>query len=344
MQNPGFGQVFSDHMAWATWNPEHGWHDHSIRPYAPLQLDPASAIFHYGQEVFEGLKAYRHTDGSVWAFRPETNARRMIDSAKRLALPPMPEDDFLEAVTSLVSADHEWVPGGGEQSYYIRPFMMGVTPSMSVKPSRHVIFAVIGSPSGAYFTSGVKPVSIWLTRHYARAGAGGTGAAKCGGNYASSMIAQLEAESYGCDQVAFVDSAAHSDVEELGGMNIMALTSDGELHTPALTGTILPGVTRSSILTLAPEHGLTVVERRIPVNELLADIDSGRVTELFACGTAAVINPIRLLKDERGEHLVSDGEAGTTTMALREHLTDIQYGRRPDDHGWMRRLWGPASG
>ena len=338
MADPGFGQVFSDHMAWAAWTPEDGWHDRSIRPYAPLQLDPASAIFHYAQEVFEGLKAYRHADGSIWAFRPEMNARRMADSATRLALPPLSEDDFLGSVQALVEADRDWVPGGGEQSYYLRPFMIGVTPAMAVKPSRHVLYAVIGSPSGAYFAAGVKPVSIWLTRDYARAGAGGTGAAKCGGNYASSMVAQLEAEANGCDQVAFVDSVSHSTVEELGGMNIMAITDDGELHTPELTGTILPGVTRASIIELAGDHGLRVVERRVPLDGLLDDIDSGRVTELFACGTAAVINPIRLLKDVDGSHLVADGEAGETTMALREHLTDLQYGRRPDDRGWLRRL------
>lgn len=338
MVNPGFGQVFSDHMAWAAWTPEEGWHDRSIRPYAPLQLDPASAVFHYAQEVFEGLKAYRHADGSIWAFRPEMNARRMVASATRLALPPLGEDDFLASITALVEADRNWVPGSGEQSYYLRPFMVGVTPSMSVRPSRHVLYCVIGSPSDPYFPGAIKPVSIWLTRDYARAGAGGTGSAKCGGNYASSMVAQLEAEANGCDQVAFVDSSSHTTVEELGGMNIMAITAERELHTPELTGTILPGVTRASILELAADHGLTVVERSMPLDELLGDIDSGRVSELFACGTAAVINPIKLLKDANGSHTVADGEAGATTMGLREHLTDLQYGRRPDDRGWLRRL------
>lgn len=338
MENPGFGQVFSDHMAWAAWTPDEGWHDRSIRPYAPLQLDPASAVFHYGQEVFEGLKAYRQADGSIWSFRPRANAARMAASAERLALPPLSEADFVASIEALVRTDQEWVPGGGEQSYYLRPFMMGVTPSMSVRPSRHVLYCVIGSPSGPYFAAGVKPVSIWLTRDYARAGAGGTGAAKCGGNYASSMKAQLEAEANGCDQVVFVDSASHTAMEELGGMNLMAVTRDGELHTPQLTGTILPGVTRSSILELTADHGLTPVERRMPLADLMSDIASGEVTELFACGTAAVINPIKLLKDPSGEYVVGDGEAGAVTMRLREHLTDIQYGRRADERGWLHRI------
>lgn len=338
MADPGFGKVFSDHMAWAAWNPEQGWHDRSIRPYGPLQLDPASAIFHYGQEVFEGLKAYRHADGSVWAFRPEMNAARMAASATRLALPPLSEADFLDSIQTLVETDRDWVPGGEEQSFYLRPFMIGVTPAMAVKPSQHVLYAVIGSPSSPYFEAGVRPVSIWLTRTYARAGAGGTGAAKCGGNYASSMAAQLEAESQGCDQVAFVAAGSPASVEELGGMNIMAVTRDGELHTPELSGTILPGVTRASILDIASEHGLRVVERRIPVSSLLDDIDSGAVTELFACGTAAVITPISQLKDDSGVHRVGDGQAGGMTLQLRQHLTDLQYGRRSDDRGWLRRL------
>lgn len=335
---PGFGVTFSDHMATMRWTASSGWGERVVTAYQPFQLDPAAMVLHYAQEVFEGLKAYAHPDGSVWTFRPEANAARLAASARRLGLPEVSEDDFMAAIETLVRVDREWVPTGAEQSLYVRPFMFGVTPSLAVKPASEVVFCVIASPSDAYFATGVQPVSIWLTTDYTRAAPGGTGAAKCGGNYAASMIAQAEAQANGCDQVAFVDAVERRWLEELGGMNIMAITNDGELHTPELTGTILPGVTRSALLTLADERGLRVVERRMAIDGLLADIESGRVVELFACGTAAIITPIKLLKNAAGTYRVADGTAGETTLELRTALTNIQYGLRPDRHGWLRRL------
>lgn len=335
---PGFGVTFSDHMALMEWTSTTGWENRRVVAYAPFQLDPAAMVLHYAQEIFEGLKAYAHADGSVWCFRPEANAARMAASARRLGLPEIDPDDFLAAIKSLVKADQAWVPTGDEQSLYLRPFMFGTSANLAVKPADEVTFCVIASPSDSYFATGVAPVSIWLTREYTRAAAGGTGAAKCGGNYAASMVAQAQARENGCDQVAFVDATEHRYLEELGGMNIMVLTEDGELHTPSLSGTILPGVTRDALLALATERELTVVERRIEVEQLLADIDRGRVKELFACGTAAIITPIRMFKDSAGEHVVADGLAGSTTLALRKDLTDLQYGRREDTHGWLYQL------
>lgn len=338
MRSPGFGVMFSDHMATMRWTPSSGWTNKMVSAYRPFELDPAAMVLHYAQEVFEGLKAYAHPDGSVWSFRPEANGARMAASARRLGLPEVSEQDFVDAIKTLVSVDRDWVPTGAEQSLYLRPFMFGASPSLAVKPASDVVFCVIASPSDSYFATGVQPVSIWLTTEYTRAAPGGTGAAKCGGNYAASMIAQAEAQANGCDQVAFVDAAERRWLEELGGMNIMAITEAGELHTPELSGTILPGVTRSALLTLASERGLRVVERRMATDDLLADIDAGRVKELFACGTAAIITPIKLLKDTVGVHHVGDGAAGEHTLGLRATLTDIQYGRQPDRHGWLHRL------
>src|SRR6476661_67794 len=245
---PGFGKYFTDHMALATWTAGHGWHSAQVRPYGPLQLDPSAAVLHYAQEIFEGLKAYRHADGSVWAFRPDQNAARFQRSARRLALPELPADDFVEAVRALVAADVDWVPafGSGEASLYLRPFMFASEAFLGVRPASEVTFCVIASPAGAYFSGGVQPVSIWLSSEYTRAAPGGTGAAKCGGNYAASLAAQVEATANGCDQVAFLDAVERRWVEELGGMNLYFVHRDGSIVTPELTGTILEGITRSS--------------------------------------------------------------------------------------------------
>ena len=335
---PVFGTVFTDHMARITWTAETGWTDRRIEPYGPLQLDPAAAVLHYGQEIFEGLKAYRHADGSVWTFRPWANAARFAQSARRLALPELPAEDFLGSIEALVGVDVEWVPGADETSLYLRPFMFASEAFLGVRPARRVDFLLIASPVGPYFSGGVKPVSIWVSQDYNRAGPGGTGAAKCGGNYAGVMAAQLEAERHGCSQVGFVDAVERRYVEELGGMNLFAVTADGELITPNLTGTILPGVTRSAILQLAEEVGVTAVERPIELRELRTRADDGSLTELFACGTAAVITPIGRFADLDGEHVVAGGRPGEVTLQLRGILTDIQYGRRPDERGWLTRL------
>jgi branched-chain amino acid aminotransferase len=335
---PGFGMHFTDHMAVATWTAADGWQDSAIVPYGPFSLDPATAVLHYAQEVFEGLKAYRHTDGSVWLFRPDQNAARMARSSARLALPELPQADFLASLDALIAADAAWVPSTGEQSLYLRPFMFASEAFLGVRAAQRVTYCCIASPAGPYFASGVHPISIWITTRYTRAAPGGTGAAKCGGNYAASLVAQQEAAANGCDQVMFADAAEHAWLEELGGMNVYVVTADHELLTPELTGSILEGVTRESILTLAQEFGLTPVERKIAIAELVDGISSGQVAELFACGTAAVITPIGRLKDEDGSYVVGGGETGETTAALRKNLLDIQYGRAADTHGWLRRV------
>jgi branched-chain amino acid aminotransferase len=334
---PGFGKYFTDHMASATWTPDAGWHDAKIVPYGPITLDPAAAVLHYAQEIFEGLKAYRHPDGSIWTFRPEANAQRLQRSARRLALPELPAEDFVAAIETLVQVDQDWVPSGAEQSLYLRPFMFASEAFLGVRPAIEITFLVIACPVGAYFPGGVKPVSIWLSTNYTRAAAGGTGAAKCGGNYAASLAPMIEATAHDCDQVAFLDAAEHRWVEELGGMNLYFVFKDGRLVTPEL-GTILEGVTRSSLLTLAKEHGLDVEERRISIDEWRSGVESGDITEVFACGTAAVITPVGVLRWEGGEVGTDAADAGPVASSLRQSLLDIQYGRAEDVHGWMRRL------
>ena len=338
LNNPGFGLHFTDHMAVATWTAADGWHDSAIVPYGPFTLDPATAVLHYAQQVFEGLKAYRHGDGTIWTFRSDKNADRMVRSAERLALPVLPAEDFLSSIDELVAADVAWVPTTPEWSLYLRPFMFATEAFLGVRPAKRVTYCCIASPAGSYFASGVKPVSIWISTTYSRSAPGGTGAAKCGGNYAASLIAQQEAASQGCEQVMFADAAEHFWLEELGGMNVYLITTDNELITPELTGSILEGVTRDSILTLAADFGLTPVERRIAITELLDGVKSGEITELFACGTAAVVTPIGTLKNQDGSHQVGSGESGETTLALRQQLLDIQYGRAEDKYGWLRRI------
>lgn len=341
LANPGFGKHFTDHMVTATWTPDAGWHAGRLEPYGPIPLDPAAAVLHYAQEIFEGLKAYRHPDGTVWAFRPEANGERFARSAARLALPQLPVEDFLAAIDLLVRTDLDWVPTGGEQSLYLRPFMFASEAFLGVRPANEVRFVLISCPVGSYFAGGITPVSIWLSSTYTRAALGGTGAAKCGGNYAASLAAQLEAGAHGCDQVCFLDAVERRWVEELGGMNLYFVHRDGRLVTPELTGTILEGVTRSSILTLAKEQGLDVEERRVAIDEWRDGVVSGEITEVFACGTAAVITPVGKLVWEGGEVAspvtAADG-MGEVTRRLRTALVDVQHGRAPDTHGWLRRL------
>lgn len=338
LDRPGFGQYFSDHMATATWNAAEGWHDRKIVAYQPFSLDPACAVLHYAQEIFEGLKAYRHRDDSIWLFRPEKNAGRFVNSAHRMALPELDRQDFLSSIEALVRTDDAWVPGGGEKSLYIRPFMFASEPFLGVRPAAQITYCVIASPAGSYFSGDLAPVTIWLSTQYTRAGPGGTGAAKTGGNYAASLIAQTEAAEHGCDQVLFADGAERAWLEELGGMNAALITRDHELITPPVTGTILDGVVRDSVLTLAADHGLKPIERPVRIDELLEGIDSGWVTEVFACGTAAQITPIGELKTAAGSHLVADGAVGDRTAALRRALLDIQLGHADDVHGWMHRV------
>lgn len=336
LSEPGFGTSFTDHMITATWTPD-GWHDAGLRPYAPLSLDPATAVLHYAQAVFEGLKAYRHDDGSIWVFRPDANGARMQLSTARMALPAFPVESFVEAVELLVRTDAEWVPSGGEASLYLRPFMYASEVFLGVRPAQHVTFCVIASPAGAYFASGVKPVDIWLSSEYTRAAPGGTGAAKCAGNYAASLVAQQEAIEHGCGQVCFLDAVERRWVEELGGMNLYFVRADGSIVTPELTGTILEGVTRDSIITLAGDRGYKVEERRVSIDEWRDGVESGDITEVFACGTAAVVTPLGRLVWDGGEVSTGD-EPGPVTQEIRQALLDVQYGRGDDPHGWMRRV------
>ncbi|MEW2432478.1 branched-chain amino acid aminotransferase [Micromonospora sp. NPDC047644] len=338
MANPGFGTYFTDHMARAVWRPDGGWQDSEIIPFGPILMHPAAAVLHYAQEVFEGMKAYRHRDGSIWSFRPHANAERFARSARRLALPELPVSDFMASVEGLVRADQAWVPDEDEYSVYLRPFMFGSEPFLGVRPAKEITYMVIACPVGAYFSGGVKPVSIWLSTEYTRAARGGTGEAKCGGNYASSLAPMVEAAEHGCEQVCFLDAAEGRYVEELGGMNLYFITADGRIVTPAL-GTILEGVTRASILILAKDLGLEVEERPVEIREWQEGVASGAITEVFACGTGAVVTPVGRLVWEGGEVTAPNAGVGdSVTMRLRGHLLDIQYGRAADPYGWMTRL------
>lgn len=339
LADPGFGRYYTDFMAHASWTRENGWGGSEVIPFGPLSLSPATAVLHYGQEIFEGLKAFRHADGSVWTFRPERNAERLQRSARRLALPELSVEDFLESLKAVVAADEPWVPEAtSEESLYLRPFMFASEEFLGVRASHAVDYYVIASPAGPYFPRGVQPLVVWITDEYARAGAGGTGAAKCGGNYASSLLGKDEAAEHGADEVLFLDSETHTRIDELSGMNVFAITRDGRLLTPSLTGSILEGVTRESILRLAEDRGLEVVEQKLVMSELLEQLGSGEITEMFACGTAAVINPIGEFRAHGGTWSVGDGGSGEITLSLRQELTDIQYGRIPDRHGWLTRL------
>jgi len=344
LANPGFGKTFTDHMVLATWTAGQGWHDAKVTAYGPLLLDPSAAVLHYAQEIFEGMKAYRHPDGSVWTFRPEVNAARFARSARRLALPELTESDFIESLKVLVAADEKWVPAGdaGEASLYLRPFMFASEAFLGVRPATEVTYCVICSPAGPYFPGGLRPVSIWLSTDYTRAAPGGTGEAKCGGNYAASLAAQAQGNAKGCDQVVFLDAVERRWVEELGGMNLFFVRGDGSILTPELTGTILEGVTRSSILQLAGELGLTVKERRVSIDEWRDGVTSGDITEVFACGTAAVVTPVGRLAWDGGEIVIGDhevdGGVGPVTASIRRSLLDVQYGRAADTHGWLTRL------
>lgn len=338
LADPGFGRFFTDHMATATWTPARGWHDHGIGPLEPFSMHPSTAVLHYAQEIFEGMKAYRHADGSVWLFRPDANARRFARSAARLALPQLPEEDFLTSVAELVRADEAWVPTPtDEESLYLRPFMFASEAFLGVRPAARATYCVIASPAGPYFPSGVTGVTLWISSEYTRAAKGGTGTAKCGGNYAASLAAQIEAQQHGCDQVMYLDSAGEGTLEESGTMNVCLITADGRLVTPAL-GTILEGVTRDTVLSLAADFGLTPEERSVSLGELRSGAADGSITEVFAAGTAAVITPMVGFKGEGYEFTVGDGTPGKHTMALRDHVLDIQYGRAEDKHGWMRRV------
>lgn len=340
LSDPGFASYPCDHMVRAEYR-DGVWEEPRIVPYAPLVLDPATNFLHYGQSVFEGLKAYRQPDDTVALFRPDRNAARFNRSAARLAMPELPPEYFLDSVAQLVDMEQRWVPDDPERSLYIRPFMLGTEVALGVKPSGEYLFLVIAAPAGGYFRDGVQPVSVWLTDDYIRAAPGGTGEAKCAGNYAASLLAQAEAAEHGCDQVVWLDAAERRWIEEMGGMNLFFVYGSGagaRLLTPSLTGSLLPGVTRESILTLAADLGYDVGEGRISRDEWREGCQSGEITEVFACGTAAVITPVGQVKSRVGAWTVADGGAGPITMKLRNALLGIQNGADPDTHAWMFEL------
>jgi branched-chain amino acid aminotransferase len=339
LENPTFGTHFTDHQVVVVWEKDKGWHSAEVIPYGPIQMDPSSAVLHYGQEIFEGIKAYRHDDGSIWTFRPEANAQRLQRSAKRMALPELPSEIFIESLRQLIAVDGAWVPEPkNEKTLYFRPFEIAAENFLGVRAAHRAEYRVIASPVGPYFTGGVKPVSIWIALDSARAGKHGTGEAKTGGNYAASLLAQSEGYENGCSQVMFLDAESATYIEELGGMNLFFVYRDGHVVTPGLDGTILHGITRDSIITLLRDRGHDVTERKVTLNEVREGFASGEISEIFACGTAAVITPVGLLKSREEEIGSADSEPGELTVSLREELTSIQYGRIEDKHGWMHRL------
>jgi branched-chain amino acid aminotransferase len=345
LASPGFGQVFTDHMITLRWSTERGWHDGRLEPYGPFTFDPATMVFHYAQEFFEGLKAYRQEGGSITLFRPDANAARFNRSARRMAMPELPEQTFVRALELLVAQDREWVPAGEGNSLYLRPFLIATQRGLGVNhPSSEYLFCVIASPAASYFggSGRPRPVTVWLSEDYTRAAPGGTGAVKCGGNYAASFVAQQQAVEQGCDQVVWLDAAEHRWVEEMGGMNLFFVRGDGagqaHITTPPLTGTLLPGITRDSLLRLAPELGIEAAEDPIAIDQWREQCASGELTEVFACGTAAVITPVGRVKGKSAEWPVADAEPGPVTMRLRDELIGIQYGHRPDPFNWIHKV------
>lgn len=336
----GFGKLFSEHMIVIPYGGG-TWGRGSVKPYAPIQLEPAASVFHYGQAVFEGFKAYRQPDGGIKTFQPYKNAHRLNQSARRLAMPEIPAERFVAAVDALIELDREWVPAGRGKSLYLRPFMIATDPALGVRPSDSYLFFVLGSPAGSYFAGGIKPVTVWVADEYIRAAPGGTGFAKCAGNYAASLIVQREAQLQGCDQVVWLDAVERRYIEEMGGMNMMFVYQKGdrfEIVTPPVTGTILEGVTRGSIITLAQELGYDVVERRITVDEWQEAVAGGQMVEAFACGTAATVTPIGHVRTRNGSWTINDGQTGPVTECIRNTLLDIQYGVTADKHDWMHTV------
>lgn len=338
LANPTFGTHFTDHQVVVVWEKDKGWHSAEVIPYGPIMMDPSSSVLHYGQEIFEGIKAYRHQDGSIWTFRPTANAQRLQRSAKRMALPELPQEIFVESLRQLIAVDGDWVPKPeNEKTLYIRPFEIAAENFLGVRAAARAEYRVIASPVGPYFTGGLKPVSIWIALNSARAGKHGTGEAKTGGNYAASLLAQQEGYENGCSQVMFLDAESATYIEELGGMNLFFVFKDGSVATPPLDGTILHGITRNSVITLIEDRGITVHQRKVSLEEIRQAAASGDLVEVFACGTAAVITPVGVLKS-RLEEIAISADSGELTSALRAELTGIQYGTVEDRHNWMHKL------
>ncbi len=329
----GFGKIFTDHMFVMDYTEGKGWHDARIVPFQDLVMSPAAMVFHYGQEMFEGLKAYKGVDGKVRLFRPDMNAKRTHDTNDRLCIPQLPVEDFVEAVKAIVKVDEDWIPTEDGTSLYIRPFIIATDEFLGVAPSKTYKFIIILSPSGAYYESGLAPVGIWIEDEYVRAVKGGMGFAKTGGNYAASLIAQVKAHDDGYSQVLWLDGVERKYIEEVGAMNIF-FKIDGKIVTPMLNGSILPGVTRNSVIALCKKMGLEVEERRISAQELIEAQKSGKLEECFGTGTAAVISPVGKLRYVDDVMIINNNEIGEVSQKLYDTLTGIQWGKREDDMGW----------
>ena len=340
VSEPGFGKYYTDNMVIAQWSEATGWQDAELRAYGPLTLDPATMVFHYGQEVFEGMKAYSQPDGGVSLFRPDANAKRFAKSAARIALPEMPVEFFVQTVEELVKQEKSWVPKKIGESLYLRPFLIATEVGLGVRPSNHATYVLIATPAAAYFNA-AKAVTVWISTEYVRAALGGTGEAKCGGNYAASLLAQKQAAQEGCDQVVYIDAKERKWVEEMGGMNLYFIKGSGKgatIMTPKLTGTLLPGITRDSILTLANDLGYKTEESMISIDQWRDGVKSGEITEIFACGTAAVISAVGAAKSAQGTWQTGDGKPGVITNEIRAALLAIQHGTAADKHSWNKRV------
>jgi len=327
-------------MVVCEWSEKDGWSESELKPYGPISLDPATAVFHYGQEIFEGLKAYRQPNGEIALFRPTANAKRFAKSAARLALPEMSEAMFIESIETLVKQDAAWVPNKVGESLYLRPFMFATEVGLGVRPSNKATYMLIATPAGAYFDP-TKAVSVWISTEYVRAALGGTGEAKCGGNYAASLVAQKAAFKEGCDQVVWIDAVERKWVEEMGGMNLYFVKgkgADATVVTPKLTGTLLPGITRDSILSVARDLGYKTEEVMLSIDDWREGVQSGEISEIFACGTAAVVSPVGQAKSAMGTWVTGDGQPGAITMQIRNHLLGIQHGTIADTHNWVQKV------
>ena len=333
----GFGKIFTDHMFLMDYNPEQGWHDARIVPYAPFQLDPACVVFHYAQELFEGMKAYRTAENNIQLFRPECNGQRMQDSSERMCIPTIPVEDYVQAVKALVEVDKDWVPHIEGSSLYIRPFVFANDVGLGVHASKHYIFCIIAAPSGAYYAEGINPVRIYVEDEYIRAAPGLTGYTKCGGNYAASIKAGEEAEKKGFAQVLWLDGVEKKYVEEVGAMNIF-FKIDGKVYTAACTGTVLPGVTRRSCIELLKDWGYEVIEGKLAIETIMEAGHNGTLEEVFGTGTAAVVSPVKELTWKGESIQISGGQIGELTQKLYDTLTGIQWGKLPDEKGWIVKV------
>ena len=330
----GFAKLFSDHMFVMDYAEGKGWHDARVVPYAPFSLDPATVVLHYAQELFEGMKAYRTAEGKIQLFRPECNAQRFVDGCERMGIPPIPVEDFIDAVKALVKVDEEWVPHMDGTSLYIRPFVIATDVGLGVHASKNYIFCVIAAPSGAYYAEGINPVKIYVEDEYIRAAPGLTGAVKCGGNYAASIKAGELAEKKGYSQVLWLDGVEKKYVEEVGAMNIM-FKIDGKIYTAACVGTVLPGVTRRSCIELLKDWGYEVIEGKIAIADIMKAGHEGRLEEVFGTGTAAVVSPVKELDWKGDKVFISEGKIGPLTQKLYDTLTGIQWGKIEDTKGWI---------